>query len=50
MDKYGVDTQDQDSRQKTGSTDAKPRCPICGSLLTETNPPLCPTHGSDFKR
>lgn len=48
MDKYGVDTQDQESTTKTGSSD-KSRCPRCGSLLTQSNPPLCPIHGSNLK-
>jgi len=44
MDKYGVKTDEKDSRTKE-ATEAG-RCPICGLRLEgESNVPKCPGHG-----
>lgn len=43
MEKYGVKTDD--NLVKTAEDGVK-RCPNCGAVLKQSNPPICPNCGS----
>lgn len=45
MEKYGVKTENE--LTKKGSPYGNNSCPLCGSELAATNPPVCPKCGSE---